>query len=275
MISVIIPIYNSGNYVKKALDSALQQDIDKEIILIDDFSNDGTREWLQEIFETEYDILEKNDDSFEISAADIVSMLVWKGKIKDTSISYYKNTSNYGVAKTRNFGVMVAKGDYIALLDADDWWEDDKLIRQMKMINKTNAVLCNTARELVGPDEKPIGHTIETPKKITLKDLEKTNYINCSSVLVKKEALVKYPMEHDDAHEDYLTWLKILSEYKYAVGINSPLLKYRLTTGGKSRNKFKSAQMTYKTYCYAGYNKLKSFIMMFSYTYNGLKKYKK
>ncbi len=274
MISVIIPIYNSGNYVKKALDSALQQEVDKEIILIDDFSNDGTREWLDESFETQYEIFEKNIAGNEINAADVKSVLVWQGKIKNTSVSFYKNISNYGVAKTRNFGVAVCSGEYIALLDADDWWEDDKLVRQMKMINKTNAVLCNTARELVGPDEKSIGHIIDTPKKITIKELEKTNYINCSSVLVKKEALIKYPMEHDDAHEDYLTWLKILKEYKYAVGINYPLLKYRLTNEGKSRNKFKSARMTYKTYCYAGYNKFRAFIMMFSYTYHGLKKYK-
>lgn len=274
MISVIIPIYNSGNYIKKALDSVLVQDVEKEVILIDDFSTDGTREWLDEIFESHYVVSEKNHVGTEIETENLVCILEWQGTIKDTAVRYYKNNVNYGVAKTRNFGVEVAMGDYIAFLDADDWWSPDKLVRQIKMLNKTNAVLCNTAREFVNPDESPIGHIVDTPQKITLKEIEKTNCINCSAVLVKKEALLKYPMEHDDAHEDYLTWLKILKEYKYAVGINAPLLKYRLTIGGKSRNKFKSAYMTYKTYCYAGYNKFKSFIMMFPYTYNGLKKYK-
>ena len=48
-------------------------------------------------------------------------------------------------------------------------------------------------------------------------------------------------MEHDDSHEDYITWLKVLRKYGYAVGIDKPYLKYRLSEGGKSRNKLKSA----------------------------------
>ncbi len=274
MVSVIIAIYNSGNYVKKALDSVLVQKVEKEIIFIDDFSSDGTPEWFLDVIENEYVVSEKNEEITSVEAVSVLGNLVWSGKIQDTYIRFYQNSANYGVAKTRNFGVKMAQGEFIALLDADDWWEEDKLFRQLRMIEKTDAVLCNTARELVNSDESPTGHIIYTPKKIVLKDLEKTNYINCSSVLVKKEALEKYPMENDDAHEDYLTWLKILKEYKYAVGINAPLLKYRLTKGGKSRNKLKSAKMTYKTYCYAGYNKIKAFVMMFPYSYNGIKKYK-
>ena len=52
---------------------------------------------------------------------------------------------------------------------------------------------------------------------------------------------MEFPMEHDDSHEDYITWLKILKKYGPAVGIDRPYLKYRLSEGGKSRNKLKSA----------------------------------
>lgn len=272
MISVVIPLYNAGNYIEKAVESVLCQDVEKEIIIIDDFSTDGTVEWFVERLEREYSV--SGDKEYKKKTSEqLQCSLFWYDKIHGTNIRIYKNNENLGVARTRNVGVKLADGEYIALLDADDWWMQDKLKRQLRMLEKTGAVLCNTARELVNSDESPTGIIIDTPKKITLKLLEKTNYINCSSVLAKKEVLEKYPMKHDDAHEDYITWLNILKEYKFVVGINVPLLKYRLSAAGKSRNKFKSACMTYKTYCYAGYGRIKAFFLMFSYTYNGIKKY--
>ena len=97
----------------------------------------------------------------------------------------------------------------------------------------------------------------------------------CSSDLVvaKREALLRFPMEHDDSHEDYITWIKIIKEYGFAVGINRPYLKYRLSEGGKSRNKIKSAHMTYKVYRYAGFGVFRSIIYFIRYAYNGVKKY--
>ncbi len=73
----------------------------------------------------------------------------------------------------------------------------------------------------------------------------KQNWINCSSVLLKREVAEEFPMEHEDSHEDYITWLKILQKYQYACAINEPLLKYRLSSQGKSGSKFKSAKMTF------------------------------
>ena len=81
-------------------------------------------------------------------------------------------------------------------------------------------------------------------------------------------------MEHDDSHEDYITWLKILKKYGNAVGINKPYLKYRLSEGGKSRNKLKSAKMTYKVYRYSGFGRLKSLLFFASYALNGIWKYR-
>ena len=80
-------------------------------------------------------------------------------------------------------------------------------------------------------------------------------------------------MEHDDSHEDYITWLKVLRKYGYAVGIDKPYLKYRLSEGGKSRNKLKSAVMTYNVYRYAGYGRVKSCAFFCSYALHGIWKY--
>ena len=58
-----------------------------------------------------------------------------------------------------------------------------------------------------------------------------------------------------------------------AAGINKPLLKYRLSEGGKSRNKLKSASMTYRVYRYAGYDPVRSSLFFISYAVNGVWKY--
>ncbi len=252
MISIIIPVKNGGIFLVEAVAAALCQDVDKEIIVIDDCSEDNSAEIL----------------------LDCIEDFAGQGIVSSDSVRIYRNTKTLGVAESRNIGVKFAKGEYIAFLDADDLWHKDKLKIQLKVMEKTGAKLCCTAREILTEEGKSTGVVIPVPRKITLKQLEKSNYINCSSVLIRKTVAEEFPMRNSDAHEDYLTWLKILKKYKYAVGVNRPLLKYRLSSKGKSRNKLKSAVMTYKTYCYAGYGYFRSGIMMISYTINGLKKYR-
>ena len=93
-------------------------------------------------------------------------------------------------------------------------------------------------------------------------------------VLLRREDALAFPMEHDDSHEDYITWLKILQRGGFAAGINKPYLKCRLSEGGKSRNKLKSAAMTYQVYKYMGYGRLKSLLFFASYAFHGVWKYR-
>lgn len=199
------------------------QEVPLELLVIDDCSTDGTKEVLAS----------------------------YEGR-KD--FYYYRNQTNQGAASSRNRGIREARGRYIAFLDADDWWAEGKLKAQLELLERTGSVLCSTGRELMNPDGTSAGKYIPVKERISYRDLLSHNSINCSSVLVRREAALEYPMEHDDSHEDYLTWLKILKRYGPAAGINRPYLKYRLTEGGKSRNKWKSAVMTYRVYRYMGYH---------------------
>ena len=92
--------------------------------------------------------------------------------------------------------------------------------------------------------------------------------------MLRREDALAFPMEHDDSHEDYITWLRILRKGGFAAGINRPYLKYRLSEGGKSRNKLKSAAMTYQVYRYVGYGPLKSLFFFASYALHGIWKYR-
>ena len=75
------------------------------------------------------------------------------------------------------------------------------------------------------PDGTSAGKYIPVKQRITYRELLKHNSINCSSVLVRRDVISRFPMEHDDSHEDYITWLKILREYQCAVGINEATFK--------------------------------------------------
>jgi glycosyltransferase involved in cell wall biosynthesis len=94
LISVIIPVYNGEAFISRAVDSALAQDFPNfEVIVVDDGSTDSTSL-----------ILSKYGDKIRFVSQD-----------------------NRGPAAARNFAVAIAHGEYLAFLDADDWWREDKL----------------------------------------------------------------------------------------------------------------------------------------------------
>ena len=243
LVSVVIPAYNCTPFISKALDSALVQDVPMEIIVINDCSKDDLDTFM-----------EKNYKQYP-------------------QIRYLKNEKNLGVAETRNRGVALAQGKYVAFLDADDYWEKDKLKKQLKLIEETGAVLCSTARELMNPDGSLTGYIIPVKTEFSFEYLRLHNQINCSSVLIKTEVAREFPMHHDDSHEDYLMWLEVLEKYGNGCAINEPLLKYRITNTGKSGNKLNSAKMTFKTYRYMGFGLFRSILYFISYAFHGLKKY--
>ena len=95
-VSIIIPLYNEEKYIKDAINSILEQDYSNyEIIVIDDGSTDNS-----------YNIV---------------------NNIKDKRIKLFRFKKNKGVGEARNLGIKKASGDYLAFLDADDYWEKDKL----------------------------------------------------------------------------------------------------------------------------------------------------
>ena len=104
-------------------------------------------------------------------------------------------------------------------LDADDWWENEKIEKQLQALEASKAVLCATARELVRADGKTLDRIIEIPECIQYQALLKTNCIPCSSVILKTEVAREFYMCHDELHEDYIMWLKILKKYGNAIGV--------------------------------------------------------
>lgn len=242
LVSVIIPVHNGTKYVCQAIDSALVQDVPLEILVIDDGSRDNLDQ-------------------------------VMKRYQSEPRIRYLKNEKNIGVAATRNRGVSLARGNYIAFLDADDYWMKDKLKKQLALMKETNCVICSTARELMDMDGKLTGHIIPVKPQITYGNLLLSNRINCSSVVIRTEVAREFPMHNDDSHEDYLMWLEVLRKYRTACAVNEPLLKYRISVTGKSGSKWQSAKMTFMVYRYMGFSWVRCILHFCSYALHGMMKY--
>ena len=141
------------------------------------------------------------------------------------------------------------------------------------MMEETGCVICSTARELMDMDGKLTGHIIPVKPQITYGNLLLSNRINCSSVVIRTEVAREFPMHNDDSHEDYLMWLEVLRKYRTACAVNEPLLKYRISSTGKSGSKWNSAKMTFMTYRYMGFGMIRSCVYFIGYAFHGLQKY--
>ncbi|MDO4556082.1 MAG: glycosyltransferase family 2 protein [Lachnospiraceae bacterium] len=246
VVSVVMPAYCCRNTIRKAVESVFAQEMgslgEVELIIVDDCS----------------------PEPFQDVIADY---------LKDSRLIYIRNEKNQGVAASRNRGIAVAKGRYIAFLDSDDWWLPGKLKCQLERLRTDQTVLCSTGRQLRTFEGKDMGRYIPVKEYVTYRDLLTHNSIACSSVMVRKDVIEEFPMEHDECHEDYITWLLILRKYGKASGINQPYLQYRMSKNSKSGNKLKSAKMTFLVYRHMGYGLVKSCLCFCSYAIHGVKKY--
>lgn len=244
-ISVVIPCYNCQQYIGATLTSVLEQTLSPtEILVIDDGSTDGTMSVVEAF------------------------------RQQDSRIQVYTNERNRGVSFSRNRGVELARGEWIAFLDSDDQWAPDKLEKQMTFLRENNSVFGFTGSAFVDESGGAYSGVLEVPETVDRDTLLRQNVISCSSVMIQRELMLRYPMKSDDIHEDFDAWLRILGEVPVAHGLNEPLLIYRMSRNSKSGNKLKSFHMNYKTYRSVGLNPFKATANMYWYTKNGLKKYK-
>ncbi|OIP81662.1 MAG: hypothetical protein AUK44_09620 [Porphyromonadaceae bacterium CG2_30_38_12] len=209
MFSIIIPLYNKASYVEKAIRSVAAQTYKEfELIVIDDGST---------------------DDSFAIAQRVISSITPPLGGWGATT------QENQGVSTTRNNGVKLAKYDYIAFLDADDWWEPTFLEEMKGLIEEFPEA------GIYGSSYYKVKNGKHIPANIGVEAGFERGYINYSHVyaktmwmplwtgatIVKKEIFVSEkgfkPMLK--LGEDFDLWIRIALKYPVAL-LNKPLSNY-------------------------------------------------
>ena len=246
LVSVIMPAYNCEKYVVEAINSVLAQTYKNwELLVLDDGSKDNTLQTIEEFSQ------------------------------KDSRIKALPNGKNMGVSATRNRGIELASGDWIAFLDSDDMWEPLKLEKQFEIVENKSAEFLFTGSSYINEEGEPYKGIFEVPEKVTYKKLRNQNVISCSSVLVKKKYFQNIKMERDEMHEDYAVWLRILKLGVTAFGVNKPLLIYRISRNSKSGNKMKTVKMTYKVFRFIGINPIGSTYFMMRHVIASVGKYRK
>lgn len=245
LISIIMAAYNAEKTIEVAINSVINQTYkDWELIIVNDCSKDAT--------------------------LDIISSFA----LKDERIRVINNSINSGASQTRHNGLMESRGEWIAILDSDDMWTNDKLEKQISLQEQTGAELLFTGSAFMNDAGQRLDWILHVPEKIGYKKLLKQNLISNSSVLVKTDLFKQHEAIGDNMHEDFACWLQILRTGRIAYGIDEPLLIYRLSSNSKSSNKIKAAVMNWNTYRYVGLSITLILYNMVEYLLNGIKKYK-
>lgn len=196
-ISVILPVYNSQDYVEEAIQSVLDQTYrDFELIIINDGSTDNSSQII---------------NSFS-----------------DTRIIYVNNQKNSGLIQTLNDGLRIAKGKYIARMDADDICLPDRFKKQVEVLEKNDKVVLVSSDfyEMKGSDLKlSSGFAKSDEMKTVLLFAPGIAHPTVMMRNIFKDGVLKYQEEFKHV-EDYQLWTDLSSVGDF-VNISYPLLKYR------------------------------------------------
>ena len=206
-VSIIMPVYNASGTIRDAVDSVLRQTYQNyELIIIEDCSK---------------------DDSLSI---------VRSYEQADSRIRVIENPENKGVAFSRNAGVQAADGDYIALLDSDDVWLENKLEQQIELLEKTKAQFTCASYDFIDEAGQPLLRPHLVPGVIDFQTILKENIVLCSSVCVEASLLKEHPFHRDYLHEDYVLWLELFRIPVLVAADRQVLTHYRLIKGSRSNN---------------------------------------
>ena len=213
-VSVIMPSYNHGHFIDKAIESVINQTFNNwEIIVIDNHSTDNTQEVLK--------------------------------KYKDINLRKISIKNKGIIAASRNLGIENSQSEYIAFLDSDDVWYPNKLEVCLELLSHNYDMVCHAEKWTGLSKDKNVFYG---PEHRTSYDslLFSGNCLSTSAVVLKKEILSSVNGFSEEptfnTAEDYDLWLRISKENKKIGIVNEVLGEYRLHDSNESQSGFKNME---------------------------------
>lgn len=210
-VTVLLPVHNGEKFLREAIESILKQTFSAfEFLIIDDRSEDNSAKIIK--------------------------------SFKDPRIKIVQNENNMGLARSLNKGIILAKGEYIARMDADDISFPDRLKKQLDYIRKNKYDVVAVKICLIDEKGKNFGIWPDDQKAVTGSQIEsqlpKANCIAHPGVMFNKKVISKYLYNEGQKYytEDYDLWLNLCSD-GYKIGkLDEILLKYRVHENSSSVN---------------------------------------
>ena len=244
LVSIIIPYFKKKEFVKNSIFSVLNQTYPNlEIIII-------------------YDDTDKSDLTFLKK-----EFYIYK------KIKFLINSKNIGAGISRNKGIRLAKGKYICFLDADDYWNKNKIEKQLKFMKKKKLKISHTSYKIVNEKKKYISSRIARDF-FKLSDIIKSCDIGLSTVMIEKKILtkkIKFPPLK--TKEDFVLWINLLKKGYTIGGLNLFLTSWRKSRYSLSSSTIQKLFDGFKVYkYYLKFSTLKSLVYLLYLSINYLKK---
>lgn len=245
-ISIITPVYNCEKLIEKIIECVLNQTYKNwEWLLVDDCSPDDS------------------------------AIIIKKYAKNDNRIKYFKLSENSGAAVARNKALAESTGRFVAYLDADDLWKNDKLEKQVKFMLENQYSFTCTDYEKITETGNSLNKIIKIPKKVDYNLFLRNTIIQTVGVMVDTKLTGKelLKMPNIRRRQDAATWCQLLKNGHDCYECPENLSYYRVVTNSLSSNKFKAIKMNW--YWYRKIEKLslwKACYCFIGYAFNGVRK---
>jgi teichuronic acid biosynthesis glycosyltransferase TuaG len=207
-VDIIIPVYNSQKFIKKTIKSVFRQTFKNwKLIIIDDASTDNTKKIVDKICE----------------------------KIKDRrKIIILKNNINKGQAFSRNRGLKHSKSKFVTFLDSDDFWDKNKLKKQIKFMLSNNYDFTYTDYIIIKNNQKK---KIIVPDSYNYKRFIYNSSINTCTMVLKKKIIKNIYFKNLRFSEDYFFKCQLLRKGHIAYKCPGPYAYYLLRKDSLQSNR--------------------------------------
>ncbi|WP_028043334.1 glycosyltransferase family 2 protein [Candidatus Stoquefichus massiliensis] len=217
LVSIITPAYNAGKTIREAIESVLNQTYQNwELLIVDDCSTDNTYEIINEF--------------------------------EDLRIRVFRHEKNMGAAIAWNTAFKHMQGRYVAFIDADDIWTDNKLSLQLRYMKKNNYEFTYTSYDWIDDNGLSLNKIIKAPKTQTYESFLKNTNMGNSTVIMDRKYINILPVQKVDMNWDGALRFPILKQGHTAHGMDEVCMHYRVNNNSVSSNKIKAAKGLWNLY---------------------------